>query len=90
MQQQPAPAPVPPIPAVASPGQPAGSPAEILQGLRAQRDELERQLEQLTDQREEISSELQEPLVRGANQQGLEARIRLIDQHIGEEILQHA
>jgi hypothetical protein len=69
---------------VALPGQPTGSPAAILRGLRAQRSELENQLEQLTDQREEISSELTDPMVRGANREGLEARIRTIDQRIGE------
>lgn len=63
-------------------GTPPGSPAEILQALRAQREELQDQLETLEDRREEISSRLEEPMVRGADRQGLETRIRDIDAQI--------
>jgi len=65
-----------------APGVPSGTPVEVLQGLRAQRSELQDQLEALEDRREEISSQLQEPMVRGADRQGLEARIRDLDGQI--------
>lgn len=63
-------------------GGPSGTPAEILQALRAQREELQDQHETLEERREEISSRLEEPMVRGADRQGLEARIRDIDAQI--------
>ncbi|HSA57658.1 MAG TPA: hypothetical protein VLE53_18230 [Gemmatimonadaceae bacterium] len=81
--QQPVTTPPAGLPQIA-PGTPAptGTPAEILQGLRAQRSELQDQLESLEDRREEISSQLQEPMVRGADRQGLEARIRDVDEQM--------
>ena len=86
--QQPAPPtpPTPPTPATGpsllAPGAPSGTPAQILQALRAQRSELQDQLETLEDRREDISSRLEEPMVRGADRQGLETRIRDIDAQI--------
>lgn len=79
--------PTPPSPATGpsplAPNAPqSGTPAQILQALRAQRSELQDQLETLEDRREEISSRLEEPMVRGADRQGLETRIRDIDGQI--------
>lgn len=74
--------PVPPTPPTPPALAPSGTPAQVLQALRAQRSELQDQLEALEDRREEISSRLEEPMVRGADRQGLETRIRDIDAQI--------
>jgi len=62
----------------------AGSPSAIYEGFRNQRRELANQLERLEDQRDNISNELQEPMVSGVNQKGLEQRLSTIDQRIAE------
>lgn len=79
-------APVAPTPLPAGvqifPTQGSASASAVYQGLRAQRDELENQLENLEDRRQELSQRLQEPMVGGADRAGLEARIREVDQRI--------
>ena len=54
----------------------------VYQGFVAQRSELREQLESLQDQRREISSQLQDPMVGGANRAGLETHIAEIDARI--------
>ncbi len=61
-----------------------GSPSAIYEAFRNQRRELRDQLEVLEDQRENISEELQQPMVSGANQKGLETRLAAVDQRIAE------
>lgn len=61
-----------------------GSPNAVYEAFRNQRRELENQLERLVDQREEISRQIQEPGVTGANQKGLEARLANVDARITE------
>jgi hypothetical protein len=84
--QSPSTPPAPPAPP-AAPGQlvvggtPA-TPADVYQGLRAQRRELGRQLESLEEKRSELSSRLEEPTVTGADRKGLEQRITDIDGRI--------
>ncbi|HVE79650.1 MAG TPA: hypothetical protein VNA89_12335 [Gemmatimonadaceae bacterium] len=86
MMQQPTPsaAPAPPgassAPVVAS--QPPATPADVYQGLRAQRRELARQLEWLEEKRSELQGELQDPTVSGPNRTGLEQRLADLDQRI--------
>jgi hypothetical protein len=54
----------------------------VYQGFVAQRSELREQLESLQDQRRESSSQLQDPMVGGANRAGLETHIAEIDARI--------
>jgi hypothetical protein len=62
----------------------SGSPSAVYEGFRNQRRELADQLERLEDQRENISRELQEPMVTGVNQKGLEQRLAGVDLRIAE------
>jgi hypothetical protein len=85
MQNSTSPSPPPP-PAVAQVtvnGVPiAQSPTAILKGAEAARRVLGTQLEGLQNQRSNLSDKLQEPLVRGADRQGLESHITEIDGRI--------
>ena len=63
------------------PGGPASA-AAIYEGLRAQRNELRSQLENLEDKRRDLSQRLEEPMVGGADRKGLEQRITEVDQRI--------
>jgi hypothetical protein len=65
---------------IAGPGAP--SPADVYQGLRAQRRELERQLESLEDKRGDLAGQLEEATTTGGNAKGIEQRISEIDQRI--------
>ena len=65
---------------VTGPG--TASPADVYQGFRAQRTELENQLQSLENRREELSGRLEDPMVDGANKKGLEQRITDIDARI--------
>ncbi|HEX6053290.1 MAG TPA: hypothetical protein VFZ21_28675 [Gemmatimonadaceae bacterium] len=80
----PAPAAPPSIQVFTTQGASAGGadPAAVYEGLRAQRRELENQLERLQDRRDELSEELQDPMVQAANRTGLEQRITEIDARI--------
>ena len=59
-----------------------GTNREIYEGARAARNELRNVLERLQEEREEISSQLQDPMTSGANRTGLEKRITEIDSRI--------
>ena len=81
--QQPNVVPPPPAPPTLAPGARVrvidGSPSAsaVYQGFVNQRRELRGQLETLQDSRNQLSEQLQDPMVRGADRAGLE-------QHIGE------
>lgn len=60
----------------------AASATAVYQGLKAQREELQSQLESLEDRRQNLSQRLEEPMVGGADRRGLEARITEVDQRI--------
>lgn len=70
-------------------GTPAAAPtalaptsAEIYQALRAQRRELDSQLERLVDTRDEIARELRDGVVGDVDQTGLQQRLAQVDQQI--------
>lgn len=54
----------------------------VYEGFVAQRRELRDQLETLQDQRRELSGQLQDPMVNGANRTGLEQHITELDARI--------
>ena len=54
----------------------------VYEGFVAQRRELRDQLETLQDQRRELSNQLQDPMVNGANRAGLETHITELDARI--------
>lgn len=58
------------------------SPQAVFQAYKAQRRELSRQMESLESTRSELSSQLQEPQVTGADRKGLEGRITDVDGRI--------
>jgi len=58
------------------------SPTAVYEGFVAARSELRDQLETLQDQRRELSNQLQDPMVNGANRTGLEQHIAEIDARI--------
>jgi hypothetical protein len=60
----------------------AASASAIYEALKAQRRELGNQLENLQDRRDELSEELQDPMVSGVNQKGIEQRITELDGRI--------
>ena len=64
-------------------GAPLSSPQAVYQAFKAQRRELGRQMDELQSTRQEISSQLQEPTVAGADRKGLESRIGDVDSRIG-------
>jgi hypothetical protein len=82
--------PTPPIEVIRTPGgvqiiRPGGSsPTAVWEAFRNQRRELQDQLENLGDQRQEISRQLREPMVSGVDQKGLETRLTAIDARIAE------
>ena len=87
--QNPAPTP-PPTPVIAGPqgslivggrGERA-SPTEIYQGYQNQRNELGQQLDRLENQRRDISRQLQQPMINGADEKALEGRLTQVDQRI--------
>ena len=83
--QQPIPTPPPPPTIAGSPVQVVGiptSPTAVYHGFLAQRSELRDQLETLQDQRQDLSRQLQDPMVTGANRTGLEQHIAEIDARI--------
>lgn len=59
------------------------SPQAVYQAFKAQRRELSRQMESLESTRSELSTQLQEPQVAGADRKGLEGRIADVDGRIG-------
>ena len=89
-------APPPPItPAPSAPAPPLGpgpvvvgaqtsavGASDIYHAFKAQREELGDQLETLEDKRQELSQQLSEPMVGGADRAGLEARIAELDARI--------
>ena len=87
MQQTSVP-PIPPGAPVLAPGQvtvggaPLTSPQAVYQGFRAQRRELQNQLERLQDSRDELSSALQNTSLNDADKKGLEGRIASIDERM--------
>ena len=58
------------------------TPTAVWKGFTAQRKELARQLDGLQDKRNSLSEQLQEPMVRGTDRSGLEARIADVDARI--------
>jgi hypothetical protein len=60
----------------------SNSPADVYQGLQAQRRELGDQLERLEERRGELSEQLQNPMVSGADRSGIEQRISALDARI--------
>jgi hypothetical protein len=63
-------------------GQEISTPQATYQAAKAQRRELTRQMDELEGQRSQISSQLQDPQVAGADRKGLEARIGDVDSRI--------
>ena len=84
----PAPAPLPPLPALPAQGVSVAPPvegataADVYQALKAQRRVLGDQLESLEDKRRDLSQRLEEPMVGGADRKGIESRITEIDGRI--------
>lgn len=86
MLQQPATVPAPPL----APGQavvhvdgvPVASAYDVYQAFRAQRRVLEQQLDNLQSQRDNLSRELQQEGVTGADRKGIETRITTMDERI--------
>lgn len=72
----------PVIPQVTVGGEALSSPQAIYQGFKAQRRELSRQMDALDGTRREISSQLQQPQISGADRKGLETRIGDVDSRI--------
>ncbi|MEP6508361.1 MAG: hypothetical protein ABJC63_09070 [Gemmatimonadales bacterium] len=58
------------------------SPQAVYQAFKAQRRELSRQMDGLESTRSELSTQLQEPSVAGADRKGLESRITDVDGRI--------
>lgn len=69
-------------PTVTVNGAPISSPQAVFQAFKAQRRELGRQMDALESTRQELSSQLQEPTVTGADRKGLETRIGDVDGRI--------
>jgi hypothetical protein len=82
LQQTPATAPAV-APQVSVNGAPLSSPQAVYQAFKAQRRELTRQMDELQSTREQISTQLQDPNVTGADRKGLETRIGDVDGRIG-------
>ena len=62
--------------------QPVVGPAELLQAMQAQRQELREQLEQLEDKRENLQEQIREHRNQGLDIAGLEARVKETDLRI--------
>lgn len=69
-------------PTVTVNGQAITTPQATYQAAKAQRRELSRQMDDLEGQRSQLSSQLQEPQVTGADRKGLETRITDVDSRI--------
>lgn len=85
MPQQTPPAPATPVLApsqVTVGGAPIASASDVYQAFRAQRRELDRQMDGLQSTREELSGQLASPTVTGADRKGLEQRITSLDGRI--------
>ena len=88
MQQSPAvPAPPTPPPSLGQgrviiSGAPVASASDVYQAFRAQRRVLEGQLDGLQSQRDDLSRELQQETITGADRKGLEQRITNLDERI--------
>jgi len=67
-------------PVVVGAGSP--SPAEVFQGLQAQRRELREQMESLEERRSDLAGQLHDPMVAGADRAGIEQRISAVDARI--------
>ena len=86
-QAQPAP-PAPPVPVpgaaakVTVDGVPIASASDVYQAFRAQRRVLEQQMDNLQSQRDNLSRELQQEGVTGADRKGVETRITAVDERI--------
>ncbi len=63
-------------------GAPLSSPQAVYQGFKAQRRELGRQMDELENTRQSLSSQLQAPTVTGADRKGLDTRIGDVDSRI--------
>ncbi|MEO5580717.1 MAG: hypothetical protein ABIR58_08660 [Gemmatimonadaceae bacterium] len=79
----------PPLPTpVLTPGQvivggtSLAGPADIYQGLRAQREELGEQFSELNNRRQSLAEQLEDPMTVGASRTGLEQRITEVDARI--------
>jgi hypothetical protein len=59
-----------------------GSPSEAYQAAYNRRESLKETRNNIQEQRDEISGQLQDPMVNGANRQGLESRIQQLDARI--------
>ena len=90
-QGTPTPAPAPEAPAAPgqvvvapapAPGVAGASASAVYEALKAQRRELANQLDNLEDRRRDLSQQLQEPTIAGADRKGLEQRIVEVDQRI--------
>jgi hypothetical protein len=68
------------VPVITTQG--AATASAVYQGLRAQREELRNQLDNLEDRRRDFTQRLQEPEVAGTDRKGIEGRIAEIDQRI--------
>jgi hypothetical protein len=84
MQATPPPTPTPAIAPAIAQGPSTANANAVYEGFIHQRDELRDQLSRLNDRREEISGQLQDPNVSGANKQGLEGRLQQIDARIAD------
>lgn len=69
-------------PVVTVNGREISTPQATYQAAKAQRRELTRQMDELEGQRSQISSQLQDPQVTGADRKGLETRIGDVDSRI--------
>lgn len=63
-------------------GQPISTPQANFQAAKAQRRELSRQMDELDGKRSQLSQQLQDPQVTGADRKGLETRIGDVDSRI--------
>ncbi len=63
-------------------GVPLSSPQAVYQAFKAQRRELGRQMDEIESTRRELSTQLQQPVLTGADRKGLEARIGNVDANI--------
>ena len=72
--------PVAPVQGVVAGGN--ASATAIYEGLKAQREELRNQLDNLEGKRRDLSQRLEEPMVGGADRRGLEQRITEVDSRI--------
>jgi hypothetical protein len=70
----------PPQAPILAPG--PNGPADVYRAFRAQRQELENQLESIEGRREELSEQLTNPMVQGADRKGIEQQIVDLDARI--------